>query len=122
MLLSIYERIPELGTMRAMGFTKADIRWMMIMEGSFIGFLGGLFGVILGLGVVTYMTEVGFDLTGLIGDFKMPFPMDLRFRGEYNFGYMLFTFLLGWIVSTLITLIPTRKATKIEPSEALRHV
>jgi ABC-type lipoprotein release transport system permease subunit len=122
MLLSIYERIPELGTMRAMGFTKGNIRWMMIMEGSFIGFLGGLFGVLLGLAVVTYMTEVGFDLTGLIGNFKMPFPMDLRFRGEYNFGYMIFTFFLGWIVSTLITLIPTRKATKIEPSEALRHV
>ncbi|NLI98844.1 ABC transporter permease [bacterium] len=122
MLLSIYERIPELGAMRAMGFTKADIRWMMVMEGSSIGFLGGLFGVILGLGVVTYMTEVGFDFTGLIGNFKMPFPMDMRFRGDYNFGYMLFTFLLGWIVSTLITLIPTRKATRIEPSEALRHV
>lgn len=122
MLLSIYERIPELGTMRAMGFTKGDIRWMMLMEGSFIGFLGGLFGVLMGLAVVTYMTEVGIDLTAMMGDFKMPMPMDLRFRGEYNFDYMTFTFFLGWVISTLITLIPTRKATKIEPSEALRHV
>ncbi len=122
MLLSIYERIPELGTMRAMGFTKGNIRWMMLMEGSFIGFLGGLFGVLMGLAVVTYMTEVGIDLTSMMGDFKMPMPMDLRFRGEYNFDYMAFTFFLGWAISTLITLIPTRKATKIEPSEALRHV
>jgi len=120
MLLSIYERIPELGTMRAMGFSKGNIRWMMLAEGSVIGFLGGLFGVILGLGVVIPLTEVGIDMTSLMGDFEMPMPMDLNFRGEYNFGYMAFTFFLGWIVSTVITLIPARKATKIEPSEALR--
>jgi len=120
MLLSIYERIPELGTMRAMGFSKGNIRWMMLAEGSVIGFLGGLFGVILGLGVVIPLTEVGIDMTSLMGDFEMPMPMDLNFRGEYNFGYMAFTFFLGWIISTVITLIPARKATKIEPSEALR--
>lgn len=120
MLLSIYERIPELGTMRAMGFSKADIRWMMLTEGSVIGFLGGLFGVILGLAIVIYFTEVGIDLTPLIGNYDMPMPMSMVFRGEYNFDYMLFTFFLGWIISTLITLIPARKATKIEPSQALR--
>jgi putative ABC transport system permease protein len=120
MLLSIYERIPELGTMRAMGFSKGNIRWMMLMEGSVIGFFGGLFGVILGLAVVIPLTEVGMDMTLLIGDFEMPFPLDLHYRGEYNFGYMAFTFFLGWIISTVITLIPARKATRIEPSEALR--
>ena len=120
MLLSIYERIPELGTMRAMGFSKGNIRSMMLAEGSIIGFFGGLFGVILGLGVVTYMTEVGMDFSSLMGDFELPMPLDLHYRGEYNFGYMAFTFFLGWIVSTVITLIPARKATRIEPSEALR--
>jgi len=120
MLLSIYERIPELGTMRAMGFSKGNIRWMMLAEGSVIGFLGGLFGVILGLAVVIPLTEIGMDFTSLMGNFEMPMPMDLHFRGEYNFGYMAFTFFLGWIISTVVTLIPARKATKIEPSEALR--
>jgi len=120
MLLSIYERIPELGTMRAMGFSKGNIRSMMLAEGSIIGFFGGLFGVILGLGVVIYMTEVGMDFSSLMGDFELPMPLDLHYRGEYNFGYMAFTFFLGWIVSTVITLIPARKATRIEPSEALR--
>jgi len=122
MLLSIYERIPELGAMRAMGFSKASIRWLMLAEGSVIGFLGGLAGVILGLGVVVYLTEIGIDLSALMGDFKMPMPLSLHYRGEYNFGYMAFAFFLGWIVSTLVTLIPARKATKIEPSEALRSV
>lgn len=120
MLLSIYERIPELGTMRAMGFSKGDIRWMMLMEGSVIGFFGGLFGVILGLGVVVFFTEIGMDLTPLFANYDMPMPMSMIFRGEYNFGYMVFTFFLGWIISTLITLIPARKATRIEPSQALR--
>lgn len=120
MLLSIYERIPELGTMRAMGFSKGNIRWMMVMEGSVIGFLGGLFGVILGLIVVILLTEIGMDFTSLMGDFEMPMPIDLHYRGEYNFGYMVFTFFLGWIISTVITLIPARKATRIEPSQALR--
>ncbi|TET23169.1 MAG: ABC transporter permease [Candidatus Stahlbacteria bacterium] len=120
MLLSIYERIPELGTMRAMGFSKGNIRWMMLMEGSVIGFFGGLFGVVLGLVVVILFTEVGFDMTPLLGTYEMPYPMSFVMRGEYNFGYMAFVFFLGWIISTVITLIPARKATRIEPSEALR--
>ncbi len=122
MLLSIYERIPELGAMRAMGFSRSNIRWMMLIEGSVIGFLGGLFGIMLGLGVVIYMTEVGIDFSSIMSNLEMPMPLDMHYRGEYNFGYMAFAFFLGWITSTLITLIPARKATKIEPSQALRSI
>jgi len=123
MMLSIYERIAELGTMRAMGFSKGGIRWLMLLEGSIIGFLSALFGVILGLGVVILIAEVGMDLNSFFGNaYETPFPLDLHYRGEYNFSTMAFAFLLGWIISTLITLIPARKATRIEPSQALRSI
>lgn len=122
MLLSIYERIPELGTLRAMGFSKGNIRWLMVMEGGIIGFLGGLFGLALGLVVVVLIAEFGIDFTPIFGTYEMPFAISYVFKGEYNFGYMVFVFFLGWAVSTLITLIPARKATRIEPSQALRSV
>jgi ABC-type lipoprotein release transport system permease subunit len=120
MLLSIYERIPELGTMRAMGYTKGQIRGLMLAEGSIIGFFGGLFGLALGLAIVVLITEVGLDLTPVFKNYDLPFAISYKFKGEYNFGYMVFVFFLGWIISTLITLIPARKATRIEPSQALR--
>lgn len=49
MMMAIFERLREIGTLKAMGFTDGDIQLNFIMEGSIIGTIGGFAGSILGM-------------------------------------------------------------------------
>ncbi|MDQ7785188.1 MAG: FtsX-like permease family protein [Desulfomonilaceae bacterium] len=50
MLLSIQERISEIGVRRAVGVKRRDILVQFLVESSFLGILGGIAGLFLGLG------------------------------------------------------------------------
>ncbi|MBD3286391.1 FtsX-like permease family protein [candidate division WOR-3 bacterium] len=122
MLLSIYERIRELGTMRAMGFSPSQIRWLLIAEGAIIGLFASVAGVGLGILVSWPLVEFGMDFTNFMKDFDINMPFDLHLFGRFSPGNIAITFLFSWIISILASLIPAHKATKIEPSQALRTV
>ena len=47
MIMAIYERTRELGTLKAMGASKSDIRQMFMIEAGLIGLFGGIVGVVL---------------------------------------------------------------------------
>jgi putative ABC transport system permease protein len=44
--MSVYERFREIGSIRAIGTTRAGVRWMFVMEGAFIGLMGGILGAL----------------------------------------------------------------------------
>jgi putative ABC transport system permease protein len=122
MLLSIYERIPELGTMRAMGFSTAQIRWLLIAEGTIIGFFASVAGVALGTLVSYPLVRFGIDFTNFMKGFDFNWPFDFHIFGRFSPANIGFAFLFSWIISILASVIPARKATRIEPSQALRSV
>ena len=47
MVMSIYERTKEIGIMKVIGASLKDIRGLFLMEAAFIGFAGGLIGIVL---------------------------------------------------------------------------
>ena len=47
MIMAIYERTREIGTLKAMGASKSDIRQMFMIEAGLIGLFGGALGVVL---------------------------------------------------------------------------
>ena len=47
MIMAIYERTREIGTLKAMGASRADIRQMFMIEAGLIGLFGGIVGLIL---------------------------------------------------------------------------
>lgn len=51
MVMAIYERTREIGVMKVIGASLKDIKKLFLTEAAFIGFAGGLFGVIISLGV-----------------------------------------------------------------------
>lgn len=51
MVMAIYERTREIGVMKVIGASLNDIKKLFLTEAAFIGFAGGLFGVIISLGV-----------------------------------------------------------------------
>ncbi|MGB8644958.1 MAG: ATP-binding cassette domain-containing protein [Anaerolineae bacterium] len=48
MTMAVYERTREIGMLKAIGASRAEVLGLFIVESSFIGFLGGLLGLLLG--------------------------------------------------------------------------
>jgi putative ABC transport system permease protein len=103
MLVSVTERTKEIGIRRAVGAKRADILWQFLVEALVQCVVGGLIGVAL-----------GFLLAVAVRQFT-PFPARVQ----------VWVAATGFILSTLIGiffgLYPARKASTLDPIEALRR-
>ena len=122
MLMAVMERVPEIGTLKAMGFSNFNILKMFLYEGGIIGIFGSLIGSLIGILVSLYLTYYGIDFSSKFQNINIVYPIKFIIKGEIDYSTILMVFIFGVIVSVLVTLLPVRRATKLEPSEALRHV
>ena len=113
LLMSVQERTREIGLMKAMGMSSGRIFGLFSLEATFIGFLGSAIGagvaVLLGTGLSGALSStVLADLPGL---------NILLFTPESAIGVMLLIMAIAFLSGTL----PARKASKLNPIEALRY-
>ncbi|WP_085318117.1 ABC transporter permease [Derxia lacustris] len=117
--MAIGERIGEIGTLRAIGLRRAQIRRMFVLEGGLIGALGAVTGVV----AATLIAEYGINHAGLT--WTPPGRAQAVPIGVDAFGS---PELLGLAVALLALLAcvsswwPARRAARLEIVEALRHV
>ncbi len=124
-LMSVYERIREVGVLRAMGMGGKEITWMFMCEGIMIGFVGSLGGVILGVISVIILTTYGWPLDKIYGDMYIDtagFPVWGTIYGEWNIPLIIGVFLFGILTALLASIPPARKAAKMEVTSALRFI
>jgi ABC-type lipoprotein release transport system permease subunit len=119
MLMSVFERVQEIGMMRALGMNDREVLWSFIFEGGAIGFFGAVFGVFLGIIFNSYLIYHGFDW-GFFGDVDIGYRIMGVSKGVWNPGAFTFAFLFSIIVPALISIYPSRKAIKMEITQALR--
>lgn len=113
MLMSILERRREIGIMKAVGGSDADIRKIFFFEAGFIGLIGALGGLLLGW----LMTRVAnLVMNAKIHEFKEKVEL-FYFPPWLLIGSVLFA--IG--VSLLAGMYPAIKASKVNPVEALRQ-
>jgi len=114
MMMSIYERTKEIGVMKVIGCRLKDIQFMFLTEAAFIGFIGGVVGVGLSFAIRPVVNN-------LFGSNEM-----LMMGGESANLVVLppWLILLALIFSTIIGMIagllPSIRAVKLSPLEALR--
>lgn len=115
MIMATYERIREIGVMRACGATRATIRRLFTLEAALLGFLGGVFGmgISFSLGIVArfLVTKYGANLGSLPVDKIGSFPWWLII------SVIGFTTLIGMLSG----LGPAIKAARLNPVDALRY-
>ena len=115
MIMAVYERIREIGTIAAIGTLPGKILSMFVIEGFCLGIAGALIGNIVGVSIILLLNllKIKFNFgqqTGLLLVAKIT-PPDL-----------IFISVTVIIVSVIASLQPAFKASRMEPIEALRHV
>ena len=119
-IMVIYERMKEIGTMSAMGMTGGQIQRLFFLEAFFVGILGALAGVIIGIGITLPLSSIGINFGSAMEGINMEISNTIK--PALDLFSTVFVFVFSVAVSSLATLLPTRKAAHIEPAEALKRI
>ena len=114
MLMAVYERIREIGTLAAIGTPPRRILGLYVGEGLLLGLLGAAAGVALSVGVVA-----------LLNVFPLRFPFGrqlITLQPTLSFGEMASVALMVIGMAVLASLQPAWRASRMDPIQALRHV
>ncbi|MHB9096398.1 MAG: ABC transporter permease [Syntrophales bacterium] len=115
MIMAVYERIREIGTIAAIGTLPGKILSMFVIEGFCMGIVGALIGDIVGVALV-YILNL-FKISYNFGQQK-----GIILQSIVNPSDILMISVTVIIVSVIASLQPAFKASRMEPIEALRHV
>lgn len=122
MLMAVMERIPEIGTLKAMGFSNWNLVKMFVYEGGIIGIFGSLMGCLVGLALSLHLSYFGIDFSGAFENMDFAYPIEMIIKGDIAYSTVLYVFIFGVAVSVLVTLLPVRRAVRLQPVDALRYV
>ncbi len=114
MTIAFLERTQEIGIMRAMGAARRDVFSLFVVESAFMGFLGGFGGILIGY-IVQALVNFGLNLLARAFGGS---PVVL-FRTPLWLVFAIIAFSTS--VGILTGIIPGRRASKLNPLEALKY-
>ncbi|MCK5057341.1 MAG: ABC transporter permease [Candidatus Aminicenantes bacterium] len=126
MLMAVMERTREIGMLSALGMKKGEIMRLFILEGGFIGVFGSLLGCILG-GLVSWYLEVYGWSMAAFGETMQKvsasvYPVEDVFYADLTLDVLITTLIFGTLISIIASFYPARKAARLNPTDALRHI
>ena len=104
--VSVVQRTREIGILRAIGTTRAQMLRVFLIQGALFGLLGSLLGGLSGCALVWVFNNFGPKL------FYIPVPPLL----------LLAATAVATITGIIAAAIPARRAARLDPVEAIRHV
>lgn len=109
LVVSVVQKRKEIGILRAMGATRAQMTQVFLLQGAIVGWVGSLIGVALAQGLLW-----GFSTFAKGSDGKPLFvvglPLDLA----------LSVALLATVAGVLAAVAPARRAARLDPAQAIR--
>jgi putative ABC transport system permease protein len=115
MIMAVYERIREIGTIAAIGTRPGRVLGLFLTEGLLLGVLGSLAGIVVSVATLAWLNAAGFTF-----DFGQ--QQDLPLVGSVSGRDVLTVGLLVVAVAVVASIQPAWKASRMNPITALRHV
>ena len=106
MIMTIYERTREIGTLRALGWQKHRILGMVVREAVLLSLLSGVVGIVLGMALTKLISLV---------------PVASYLSAEYGLAIFAQTLAVTLVLGVLGGLYPAWRASRLSPVEALRY-
>ena len=119
MLMSVVDRIRELGVLIAIGMKKSKIFIMIVLESVLLSLTGGFCGIGVGVLTIAYFGNNGIDLTAISGSLESFGATTILYPFLPAMMYIIITIMIV-IAANIAALLPAWKATHLIPSEAIR--
>ncbi len=108
MLISVNQRIKEVGLRKSIGANNKDILTQFLVEAIFVSLVGGLVGILLGF-IISFLIFIIINYLGY----------------DWEFLVSIFSIIIAVVISVTVGIIfgiyPARKASQISPMEALHY-
>lgn len=121
MLMAVFERVRELGVLKALGVGPFAILGLMLAEATILTGMAVVIGVALGLPTLLYLATSGLDLGSLGGMSVMGVAMNPIWYAELSVAVLAAP--IGALVAivAVAVLYPSMKAAWIDPVRAIQH-
>ena len=114
MIMAVYERIREIGTIAAIGTLPGKILGLFVIEGFCMGVAGAIIGNIVGIGLILLLNAFKFK-------YNFGQQTGIVLQAGINPADILVISITVILVSVIASLQPAFKASRMEPIKALRH-
>lgn len=116
-LMTVFERTREYGTLRAIGLKRWQLQGMILTEGLLLGTFGALAGLAVGIPAVVALSHVGLDMgnaTEYLGFSSLIYPQLSGFDAGFNFVF-------GVLIAVFASFYAARVSSRLTVSESLAH-
>jgi lipoprotein-releasing system permease protein len=123
LIMMIMEKSSDIAILKAMGAADASIERIFAIEGTLIGLLGTVLGVISGIAVTTQLAWVQEQIEMITGIDTLPATV-YQFStlpSEIDVGQVAVVVAIAMVLSLGATLLPSRQGSRLDPAEALRY-
>jgi ABC-type lipoprotein release transport system permease subunit len=117
-VLSIFKRQKEIGTYIALGMTRFQVVKIFTIEGSAHSLLAIIMGSIYGIPLLWYLHDMGIPMPKTLD--ASGISISARIFPVYSMGLILSTVLLVIVSATIVSYFPTRRISRMKPTDALK--
>ncbi len=114
MTVTLLERTKEIGIMRTIGASPNDVKYLFVSESVVVGFLGGVSGIVMGVGLGVTVNVFLNIVAGQFGGQAVQLF-------SFPIGFLIFIALFSAAVGYLTGIFPARRASSLNPLDAIRY-
>jgi ABC-type lipoprotein release transport system permease subunit len=121
MLMAVFERVRELGMMRALGMSERDVGTLFLIEAAGIGLIGAVLGVAAGVIGNWFLTEYGIDYRWMFRTMDVGYRSAGYVRNAWHPEAIAQAFVIGIGIAVAVSWISTRRILRFSIPDSLHH-